>query len=55
MNKLERNVYLEDLHIFVHTYESMLRGTNIPNNIIERNKSIIRDFLNSYVTYLENK
>jgi hypothetical protein len=53
-NDVQRNV-INQLHSFISVYEDMHIRNNTPINVIERNKSVIRDFLNSYETFMRSE
>jgi hypothetical protein len=54
MDNNERRIVINELHSFISVYEDMHIRNNTPINVIERNKSIIRDFLASYENTLKS-
>jgi len=50
MENNERQIVVNELHGFIKQYKLMNANCNISMAILDRNESIIRDFLNSFET-----
>lgn len=55
MNNNERQIVINELHEFIKRYKLMNLNCNISMAILDRNESIIRDFLNSFETFMRSE